>query len=188
MSSFNLDDAFIPDIDNIEDGKNNNISRNSSIERHLLNKHNIVIPKVKQTTLKFKCIDPWPAKKKSERDEVIVIWIISEQLPFSVVEKFNQRRSNIYKDLQKIPGKVSFTADMSQYVNCKFAISKILYKFNLADKALALTTDNESAMLVCRRILTEEFEQDLNNLSFSHYCCSAHILNLAVKQGMEIID
>ncbi|EXX79461.1 hypothetical protein RirG_005380 [Rhizophagus irregularis DAOM 197198w] len=68
------------------------------------------------------------------------------------------------------------------------AISKILYEFNLADKALALTMDNESAMLVCGRILTEEFEQDLNNLSFSHYRCSAHILNLAVKQEMEIID
>src|SRR6266498_1362008 len=42
-------------------------SGNSSIEHHLLSKHNIVIPKVrKQTTLQFKCIDPWPAKKKSE--------------------------------------------------------------------------------------------------------------------------
>lgn len=73
-------------------------------------------------------------------------------------------------------------------VNMSTAISRILYEFNLADKALALTTDNESAMLVCGRILTEEFEQDLSNLSFSHYRCSAHILNLAVKQGMEIID
>jgi hypothetical protein len=32
---------------------------NSSIERHLLNKHNILIPKVKkQTTIKFKCMEP----------------------------------------------------------------------------------------------------------------------------------
>lgn len=99
MSLFNLDDAFISDIDDIEDGENNNISckssplwshityknpthsvpvckkcnyafsiksGNSSIKHHLLNKHNIVIPKVKQTTLKFKCIDPWPVKEKSE--------------------------------------------------------------------------------------------------------------------------
>ena len=92
MSSFNLDDTFIPDIDDIENGENNNNilhktsslwfhityknpthpgvpvckkcnytfsikSGNSSIEHHLLNKHNIVISKVKQTTLKFKCID-----------------------------------------------------------------------------------------------------------------------------------
>jgi hypothetical protein len=29
-----------------------------------------------------------------------------------VIQEFNQHCSNIYKDLQKIPGKVSFTADM----------------------------------------------------------------------------
>src|SRR4051794_1067096 len=220
-----------------------------------LNKHNIVIPKVKQTTLKFKCIDPWPAKEKSERDELIVIWIISEQLPFSVVEsenfikamsvfdprykvpdrhqikemviqEFNQRRSNIHKDLQKIPGKVSFTADMwtstlssEAYlgltihyidenwtlqrflldiipfktrhtgINIATAINSVLNEFNLVGKALALTTDNESAMLVCGRQLSEEFERALDdNFFFRHYRCSAHILNLAAKQGMEIID
>jgi len=111
--SFDPNNAFIPDIDelNIPDtddlNNNNKTSRktsslwtyvdcktlahpgipvckrcnyvfsiksgNSSIERHLLSKHNIVIPKVKQTTLKFKCIDPWPAKEKSERDHAIVI-------------------------------------------------------------------------------------------------------------------
>jgi hypothetical protein len=43
-------------------------------------------------------------------------------------------------------------------------------------------------MVVCERKLTEEFEQALGDLSFNHYRCSAHILNLAVKQGMEIID
>ena len=38
-------------------------SGNSSIEYHLLSKYNITIPKVKkQTTLEFKCINPWPAK------------------------------------------------------------------------------------------------------------------------------
>ena len=229
-------------------------SGNSSIERHLLSKHNIVIPKVKQTTLKFKCIDPWPAKEKSERDHAIVIWIIADQQPFSVVEneifikmmnifdprykvpdrhqikemviqEFDLRRSNIYYDLRKIPGKVSFTTDMwtstlsseaylgltihyidqnwtlqrflldiipfknrHTRVNMSTAISNVLCEFNLADRALALTTDNESAMVVCGRKLAEEFEQDLKNLSFRHYRCSAHILNLAVKQGMEVID
>jgi len=73
-------------------------------------------------------------------------------------------------------------------VNMSTAISNVLCEFNLADRALALTTDNESAMVVCGRKLAEEFEQDLKNLSFRHYRCSAHILNLAVKQGMEVID
>ena len=119
-----------------------NKTGNSSIERHLLNKHNILVPKVKkQTTIKFKCTDPWPAKEKGERDQAIVIWIIADQQPFSVVEnanfvkmmnifdprykvpdrhqikdmvvdEFDRRRLNIVYDLQKIPGKVSFTADM----------------------------------------------------------------------------
>src|SRR4051812_5306017 len=60
---------------------------NSSIERHLLSQHNIVIPKVKkQTTLKFACKDPWPTKEKLERDNVVVIWIIASQQPFSILE------------------------------------------------------------------------------------------------------
>jgi hypothetical protein len=230
-------------------------SSNTTIERHLLNKHNIIIPKVrKQTTLNFKCTDPWPAKEKLERDKAVVIWIIDNQQPFSVVEnekfiemmhifdprykipdrhqikemiidEFNQRRSNIGYDLQKISSKVSFTADMwtstissEAYlgltihyidqnwvlrrflldiipfkvrhtgINMAAAITNVLNEFNLAGKALALTTDNESAMLVCGRKLSEEFEKELNNLTFSHYRCSAHILNLAVKQGMEIVD
>ncbi|GBB97925.1 hypothetical protein RclHR1_00310053 [Rhizophagus clarus] len=42
-------------------------SSNTTFECYLLNKHNITIPKVrKQTTLKFKCTDPWPEKEKLE--------------------------------------------------------------------------------------------------------------------------
>ena len=50
------------------------------MERHLSSKHNIIIPKVnkQQTTLNFKCIDPWPSKEKLEQDQVVVIWIISD--------------------------------------------------------------------------------------------------------------
>ncbi|GBB87003.1 hypothetical protein RclHR1_13460004 [Rhizophagus clarus] len=175
-----------------------------------MQKHNIIIPKVrKQTILNFKCTDHWPAKEKLVRDKAVVIWIVDNQQPFSVVEnekfiemmhifdprykipdrhqikemiidEFNERRSNIGYDLQKISSKVSFTADMWT--------STISSEAYLAGKALALTTDNESAMLVCGQKLSEEFEKELNNLTFSHYRCSAHILNLAVKQGMEIVD
>jgi len=291
MDSFfnNLDDASIPNIDDIVDEidepsrktasiwsyvtcKNpshpgvpvcktcgfvfSSKSGNSSIERHLSSKHCIVIQKVrKQTTLKFKCKDPWPAKEKMERDDAVVNWVIADQQPFSVVEnekfiimvnildsrykvperhqikemviqEFDKRRLNIHYDIQKIPGKVSFTADMwtstlssEAYlgltihyvdenwilrrflldiipfqtrhtgVNMASAINSVLCEFNLVGKALALTTDNESAMVVCGRKLTEEFEKALdNNITFSHYRCSAHILNLAAKQGMEIVD
>ena len=73
-------------------------------------------------------------------------------------------------------------------INIANAISNVLEEFNLTNKTLALTTDNESAMVVCERQLKEELEQALDYLSFRHYHYSAHILNLAVKQGMEIID
>ena len=79
---------------------------NSSIERHLLNKHNIIVPKVvkKQTTIKFKCIDPWPAKEKAERDQAVVIWIIADQQPFSVVENANfVKMMNIFDSRYKVP-------------------------------------------------------------------------------------
>jgi hypothetical protein len=147
------------------------------------------------------------------------------QIKDMVIKEFDLRRSNISYDLQKIPGKVSFTADMwtstlssEAYlgltihyvdenwvlrrflldiipfktrhtgVNMASAINDVLCEFNLVDKTLALTTDNESAMVVCGRTLSKEFEQALNNFSFNHYRCSAHILNLAAKQGMEIVD
>jgi len=58
----------------------------------------------------------------------------------------------------------------------------------LLEKTLALTTDNESAMIVCRRIIAEELTQELDNQAFQHYRCSAHILNLAAQQGIKIID
>jgi hypothetical protein len=231
-------------------------SGNSSMERHLLSKHQIKIPKVnkQQTVLNFQCTDPWPSKKKSERDQVVVIWIISDQQSFRVVEnekfikmmntfdprykvlnrhqvkeivmqEFDKRRSNIGYDLRKIPGKVAFTTDMwtstlngksflgltihyidqdwnfqrflldiipfqirHTGVNIANTIINILNEFNLTNITLSLTTDNESAMVVCGKKLAEEFEQALNSFSFKHYRCSAHILNLAVQHGMEIID
>ena len=43
-------------------------------------------------------------------------------------------------------------------VNIINAISIILNEFNLTNKALALTTDNEFVMIVCGQELMEEFE------------------------------
>ncbi|GBC01511.1 hypothetical protein RclHR1_42030001, partial [Rhizophagus clarus] len=71
-----------------------------------------------------------------------------------IIDEFNERHSNIGYDLQKISSKVSFTADMwtstiirHTGINMAAAITNVLNEFNLAGKALALTTDNESAML-----------------------------------------
>ncbi|GBC00403.1 hypothetical protein RclHR1_03850001 [Rhizophagus clarus] len=108
-------------------------SSNTTLERHLLNKYNITIPKH------------------------FLLDIIS----------FKTRHTGI---------------------NMATEITKVLHEFKLVGKAMAITTDNESAMLVCGRKLAEEFEREIDDLSFNHYRCSAHILNFAIKQGMEIID
>ncbi|GBB93233.1 hypothetical protein RclHR1_07710020 [Rhizophagus clarus] len=142
-----------------------------------------------------------------------------------VINEFDSHCKNVIYDLQKIHGKVSFTADMwtstlssEAYlgltihyidqnwilqhflldiipfkthhtgINMATEITKVLYEFKLVGKAMAITTDNESAMLVCGQKLAEEFERKMDDLSFNHYRCSAHIFNLAVKQKMEIID
>ncbi|GBC42733.2 hypothetical protein GLOIN_2v1777166 [Rhizophagus irregularis DAOM 181602=DAOM 197198] len=58
--------------------------------------HNIIIPKVrKQTTLNFKCTDPWPAKEKFERDKAVVIWIRLDQIDnlFNIITRFKNREA-----------------------------------------------------------------------------------------------
>ena len=67
-------------------------------------------------------------------------------------------------------------------------IKSLLYEFKLNNKVIALTTDNESAMVVCGHILACELKTDFNNIIFSHYRCVAHVLNLAAKQGLKMID
>ncbi|CAB4438711.1 unnamed protein product [Rhizophagus irregularis] len=54
-------------------------------------------------------------------------------------------------------------------INIAISINNVLNDFNLQEKTLALTTDNESAMIV-------------------HYRCAAHILNLAAQQELEMIS
>ncbi|GBB94536.1 hypothetical protein RclHR1_23770001 [Rhizophagus clarus] len=146
---------------------------NTTIERHLLNKHNIIIPKILQSI-------------SSKVPSLLICGhqtISSEAYLGLTIHYIDQNWVLRRFLLNIIPFKVRHTG-----INMAAAITNVLNEFNLAGKALALTTDNESAMLVCRWKLSEEFEKELNNLTFSHYHCSAHILNLAVKQGMEIVD
>src|SRR3989337_2129383 len=73
-------------------------------------------------------------------------------------------------------------------VNMADAIMVVFYDFDLAEKALALTTDNASSMVVCGELISEELEEEFRNLDFSHYRCAAHILNLAVNKGIELVN
>ena len=73
-------------------------------------------------------------------------------------------------------------------INIANSIKSVLTEFYLLEKTLALTTDNESAMIVCERVLAEGLAKELDNQAFWYYRCSAHILNLAAQQGIKIID
>src|SRR6266511_391308 len=72
-------------------------------------------------------------------------------------------------------------------INITQAIMEALEEYDLGTKTLALTTDNASTMVLCGRLLMDELENTFNNLSFSHYRCAAHILNLAVQEGLQLI-
>ncbi|CAB4424695.1 unnamed protein product [Rhizophagus irregularis] len=63
----------------------------------------------------------------------------------------------------------------------------VLREFGLAEKTLALTTDNASSMVSCDKFIVEELENEFRNLDFAHYRCAAHVLNLAVGNGLNLI-
>ena len=62
-------------------------------------------------------------------------------------------------------------------------IYKILLEFGLEHKAIAITTDNASNMISSARYLKVKFE----NNTFIHYRCVAHVLNIIVTTGLEVI-
>jgi hypothetical protein len=224
----------------------------STLRKHL-NTHSIEAPKKQQQTLHEYRTDPHPMIEQKKRDKAIEKWIICDLQSFSVVEglewremvstldpryKFHNRhtlhdrimgayeekRQLIRTIVNRMPGKVSFTADMwtaknnaaflsltIHYIdeewafktflldiipmavrhtgsNMAEAIINVLDEHSLSSKALALTTDNASAMLVCGRIVANELADNFNNLNFTHYRCAAHILNLAVQQGLQQIS
>ena len=72
--------------------------------------------------------------------------------------------------------------------NIASEIKRVLDEFNISGKIIALTTDNESAMVVCGRRLAESLDNQISSMTFSHYRCAAHVLNLGVKQGLELVS
>jgi len=82
---------------------------------------------------------------------------------------------------------IPFT-DRHTGVNIAQEILRVLNEFQISDKVIALTTDNESAMLVCGREIASALDTELSLKTFSHYRCVAHVLNLGVKQGLELVS
>ncbi|CAG8551792.1 6360_t:CDS:2 [Ambispora gerdemannii] len=78
--------------------------------------------------------------------------------------------------LDIIPFKISHTG-----VNIANTIIDILQEHNLLEKTLAIITDNASVMIVCGREIAKQIENDLSQLTFAHYRCAAHIMNIIKK-------
>lgn len=72
---------------------------------------------------------------------------------------------------------IPFTVSHSG-ANMAREIMRTLEEFNISNKIVALTTDNESAMIVCGREIALEMDDRFSSMIFSHYRCAAHVLNL----------
>jgi hypothetical protein len=92
----------------------------------------------------------------------------------------NWELKNLLLDLIPING--SHTAGL---ITSK--LLQILEEFNINNNILALTTDNGSNMIACGSQLATELDEKFNNMAFTHYRCAAHIINLAVKAGMNYV-
>src|SRR5204863_1335905 len=82
---------------------------------------------------------------------------------------------------------IPFTVSHSG-INISREIMKVLDQFNISNKIIALTTDNESAMLVCGKEIASTLDIEFSTMIFAHYRCAAHVLNLGVKQGLKLLD
>jgi hypothetical protein len=65
---------------------------------------------------------------------------------------------------------------------------RVLEEFNISRKIIALTTDNDSAMIVCGKEISSAFDNEFSSMNFLHYYCVMHILNLEVKKELKIIS
>lgn len=73
-------------------------------------------------------------------------------------------------------------------MNIAQEILRTLEEFKISSKIVALTTDNDSAMLVCGKEIASVFDNEISSMNFSHYRCAAHVLNLGVKKGLKNVS
>ena len=59
--------------------------------------------------------------------------------------------------------------------------------YGIGSKILAVTTDNASSMVVFGNMLNEMLQSNYGNYDFEHVRCAAHVLNLAVSDGMRVV-
>ena len=64
-------------------------------------------------------------------------------------------------------------------------ISKLIFDMHLENKVIAITTDNGSNMISGCKKLVDLFNPSNEITGLTHYRCAAHILNLAVNDGLS---
>jgi hypothetical protein len=67
-------------------------------------------------------------------------------------------------------------------------ILSLLNEFQLENKILALTSDNASNIVLASSIVKDTLANNFSNTSFQHIRCAAHIMNLAVKKGLNLAN
>src|SRR5277367_6660369 len=73
-------------------------------------------------------------------------------------------------------------------MNIAQEIMRVLGEFNISSKIIALMTNNDSAMIVCRKEMSSAFNDKISSMNFKYYHCTAHILNLRVKEGLKYVS
>jgi hypothetical protein len=70
-------------------------------------------------------------------------------------------------------------------INTKKLLATLFEEMKIISKIFSITTDNDASMLLACRELKQVFSL-LGNNEYTHYRCSAHILNIAVKHSMQL--
>ncbi|CAG8533356.1 16053_t:CDS:2 [Cetraspora pellucida] len=182
----------------------------STLRRHLKNQQ-IEAPKKKQTTLHIYQSDLHNEQEQKKRNEKLIFWLIVNQQSFTMVENQyfhefinildphyvvptrqaakNMIMDEFYKRHEKVKNYIKFPFTIKHMsIDISEAISCVLKEFELSNKTIALTTDNELAMITCSYLLAKELENEFDNIGFSYYRCAAHVLNLVAKQELRIVD
>ena len=67
-------------------------------------------------------------------------------------------------------------------------IAEVLRRFGLGERVLGVTTDNGSNMVSMAEKLSMQCANEFKNHDVTHLRCAAHVLNLAVKEGLSVIS
>ncbi|CAG8772325.1 10914_t:CDS:2, partial [Gigaspora rosea] len=59
--------------------------------------------------------------------------------------------------------------------------------YNIGSRIISATTDNAASMNVFGHMLREKLRYNNGNKEFEHVRCAAHVLNLAVTEGMKVV-